>query len=137
MVVELSFLLDTGVRETILFNVSKVDSLTLNNAKIFTVKGANNVEVTALKSKNNFLEIGDLKSVAHDVYVAFNQNTNLSSYLGEEIHGILGYHLFKDFVIELSYSKKIIKVLKKGSYKKKWKRYASVDLTFQKGNHML
>jgi len=131
--VELSFLLDTGVRETILFNVSKVDSLTLNNAKTFTVKGANDIEVTALKSKNNFLEIGDLKSVAHDVYVAFNQNTNLSSYLGEEINGILGYHLFKDFVVELSYSKKIIKVLEKGSYKKKWERYASVDLTFSKG----
>jgi len=131
--VELSFLLDTGVRETILFNVSRVDSLTLNNAKTFTVKGANDIEVKAIKSKNNFLEIGDLKSVAHDVYVAFNQNANLSSYLGEEIHGIIGYHLFKDFVVELSYSKRVIKVLKKGSYKKKWKNYASVDLTFSKG----
>jgi len=131
--VELSFLLDTGVRETILFNVSKVDSLMLNNAKAFTVKGVNDVEVTALKSKNNFLEIGDLKSEAHDIYVAFNQNTNLSSYLGEEIHGILGYHLFKDFIVEFSYSKKFIKVLKKGTYKKKWKRYTPLDLTFSKG----
>ncbi len=131
--VELSFLLDTGVRETILFNVSKVDSLMLNNARTFTVKGANDVEVTALKSKNNFLEIGDLKSKDHDVYVAFNQDTNLSSYLGEEIHGILGYHLFKDFVVELSYSKKFIKILKKGGYKNKWKRYTPIDLSFSKG----
>ena len=131
--VELSFLLDTGVRETILFNVSKVDSLVLNNTKTFTIKGANDIEVTALKSKNNFLKIGDLTSKSHDIYVAFNQETNLSSYLGEEIHGILGYHLFKDFVIELSYSKRFIKVMKKGTYKNKWKRYTPVDLTFSKG----
>lgn len=131
--VELSFLLDTGVRETILFNVSKVDSLVLNNAKTFTIKGANNIEVTALKSKSNFLEIGDLKSKAHDVYVVFNQDTNLSSYLGEEIHGILGHHLFKDFVVELSYSKRFVRVMKKRTYKKKWKRYTLVNLTFSKG----
>ena len=131
--VELTFLLDTGVRETILFNVSKVDSLMLNNARTFTVKGANDTEVTALKSKNNFLEIGGLISESHDVYVAFNQNTNLSSYLGEEIHGILGYHLFRDFVVELSYSKRFVRVMKKGTYKNKWKRYTPVDLTFSKG----
>jgi len=131
--VELSFLLDTGVKETILFNVSEVDSLILNNAKTFTVKGANDIKVTALKSKNNLLEIADLRSVNHDIYVAFNQDTNLSSYLGEEIHGILGYHLFKDFVVEFSYNKKFIKVFKKGVFKNKWKHYTSIGLTFSKG----
>jgi len=130
--VELSFLLDTGVRETILFNVSKVDSLMLNNTRTFTIKGANDVEVTALKSKNNILEVGGLKSIAHDIYVAFNQDSNLSAYLGEEIHGILGYHLFKDFTVKLAYNKGVIKVFKKGTYKRKWKRYTSVDLTFSK-----
>ena len=131
--VELSFLLDTGVRETILFNVSKVDSLMLNNVRTFTVKGANDVKVTALKSKNNLLEVGGLKSTAHTIYVAFNQDINLSAYLGEEIHGILGYHLFKDFVTEISYTKKVVKVMRKGTHKNKWKRYTAVDLTFSKG----
>ncbi len=131
--VELSFLIDSGVRQTIMFNVSKVDSLVLKNTKTFTIKGANDTEVIALKSKNNFLEIGDLRSEAHDVYVAFNQDANLSSYLGEEIHGILGYHLFKDFVVELSYGKGFVKVMKKGTYKNKWKRFTPVNLTFSKG----
>jgi len=131
--VELTFLLDTGVRETILFNVSKVDSLMLNNAKTFTVKGANDIKVTALKSKNNVLEIEGLKSTDHDIYVAFNQDTNLSSYLGEEIHGILGYHFFKDFVAEISYTKGFVRIMRKGTYRNKWNRYTSVDLTFSRG----
>jgi len=131
--VELSFLLDTGVKETILFNVSKVDSLTLNNAKTFTVKGANDIKVTAIKSENNLLEIKGLKSFNHDIYVAFNQISNLSSYLGEEIHGILGYHFFKDFIVELSYKSELIRVYKNGRYKKKWGRYEIVDLEFTRG----
>jgi len=131
--VELSFLLDTGVKETILFNVSKVDSLTLNNAKTFTVKGANDIKVTALKSENNVVEIKGLKSFNHNIYVAFNQVSNLSSYLGEEIHGILGYHFFKDFIVELSYTSELIRVYKKGRFKKRWRSYEVVDLTFTRG----
>jgi len=131
--VELSFLLDTGVKETILFNVSKVDSLTLNNAKTFTVKGANDVKVTAMKSENNLVEIEGLKSFDHNIYVTFNQSSNLSSYLGVEIHGIMGYHFFKDFIVEVSYRNELIRVYKKGHYKKKWGRYEVVDLEFEKG----
>lgn len=131
--VELSFLLDTGVKETILFNVSEIDSLALNQAEFFTVKGANDVEVKALKSRNNTVEIGGVKSENHLVYVAFNQGNNLSSYLGEEINGIIGYHFFKDFVVELLYEHELIKVYQKDFYKKKWKRFTAVDLDFAKG----
>ncbi|MGB0974007.1 MAG: aspartyl protease family protein [Flavobacteriaceae bacterium] len=131
---ELSFLLDTGVKETILFNVSKVDSLALNSAKVFNIKGANDVKVKALKSKHNVLEIGDkIKSYDHLVYVAFNQESNLSAYIGEEIHGILGYHFFKDFIVELAYDHQYIKVYEKGVFKNKWKRYKEVDMKLSKG----
>lgn len=131
--VELSFLLDTGVKETILFNVSKVDSLTLNKAKTFTVKGANDVRVTAMKSENNLVEIEGLKSFDHNIYVTFNQSSNLSSYLGVEIHGIMGYHFFKDFIVEVSYRNELIRVYEKGRFKKKWGRYEALDLEFEKG----
>ena len=107
---ELSFLLDTGVKETILFNVSKVDSIALNKGDVFSVKGANDIKVTALKSKNNTIEIESIKSGNHIIYVTFNQEFNLSSYLGEEIHGVLGYHFFKDFVVEFAYDHEFVKV---------------------------
>lgn len=131
---ELSFLLDTGVKETILFNVSKVDSLTLNSAQVFEVKGANDVKVSALKSKHNLLEIGDnIKSEDQVIYVVFNQESNLSAYIGEEIHGILGYHFFKDFVVECAYDREYIKIHEKGVFKNKWKRFKEVDMRLSKG----
>ena len=130
---ELSFLLDTGVKETILFNVSKVDSIALNSAEVFSIKGANDVEVSALKSKNNIFEVENIKSSDQVVYVAFNQESNLSAYLGEEIHGILGYHFFKDFVVEFAYDHEFVKVYEKGKFRSKWKRYKEVDLKLLKG----
>lgn len=130
---ELSFLLDTGVKETILFNVSKVDSIALNSAEVFSVKGANDVKVSALKSKDNVLEVENIKSSDQVVYVAFNQESNLSAYLGEEIHGILGYHFFKDFVVEFAYDHEFVKVYEKGKFRHKWKRFKEVDLKISKG----
>ena len=130
---ELSFLLDTGVKETILFNVSKVDSIALNKGDVFSVKGANDIKVTALKSKNNTIEIESIKSGNHIIYVTFNQEFNLSSYLGEEIHGVLGYHFFKDFVVEFAYNHEFVKVYEKGKFRSKWKRFKEVDLKLSKG----
>lgn len=131
--VELSFLLDTGVKETILFNVSKVDSLALNSAEVFHVKGANDVKVTALKSKNNVVEVEGIESKNHVIYVAFNQQNNLSAYIGEEIHGILGYHFFKDFIVEFAYNHEFVKVYRKNVFKNKWKRFKEVDIKLTNG----
>lgn len=130
---ELSFLLDTGVKETILFNVSRIDSIALNSAEVFSIKGANDVKVNALKSRDNILEVENLKSNNQTVYVAFNQESNLSAYLGEEIHGILGYHFFKDFIVEFAYDHQYVKVYEKGVFKNKWKRYKEVDIKLSKG----
>lgn len=131
--VELSFLLDTGVKETVVFNISKVDTLTLKNAKMLTIKGINDEEVKAVKSEDNLLEVGDLKSEDHAIYVIFNQSTNLSAYLGTEIHGILGYHFFKDFLLEFSYLAKTIRVYPEGVYKSRWRRFHQIPLLFSRG----
>lgn len=131
--IELSFLLDTGVKETILFNVSKVDSLALNDAEVFHVKGANDILVTALKSKGNVVEVNEIQSSNHVIYVAFNQQSNLSAYLGEEIHGILGYHFFKDFIVEFAYDHEFIKVYQNSVFKKRWKKFKEVDIKLSKG----
>lgn len=130
---KLFFLLDTGVRETIIFNVSKVDSLVLRKASIIKVKGVNNEVLETIKSENNTLKVGNMISNNHVVYVAFNQQSNLSSYLGSEIHGILGYHFFKNHKIEVSYIKEHIKVYPKNKKLYKQKRYDKLPLIFQRG----
>ena len=130
---ELFFLLDTGVKETIIFNMSKVDSLVLNKASVIKIRGVNNEILETVKSENNTLQIGNMISDNHIVYVAFNQQSNLSSYLGSEIHGILGYHFFKDHKIEISYTKETLKVYPKNKKLNKEKRYEKVPLFFKRG----
>jgi len=130
---KLFFLLDTGVRETIIFNVAKVDSLQLNKASIIKVKGVNNESLPCIKSEENTLNIGNLKSIDQVIYVAFNQTENLSAYLGTEIHGILGYHFFKNFVVSVSYVRQTLKIFPKNTFKKKWKRYQQLPLVLKKG----
>ena len=131
--VQLSFLLDTGVRETLLFNLTKIDSIELKNTKLLTIKGINDEEIKALKSEGNVLEVNDLISENHSVYVALNQQEQLSSYLGKEIHGILGYHFFKDFVVEMYYQNQVMKVFPKDTYKARWNRFEELPLSFYKG----
>lgn len=130
---ELSFLLDTGVRETVLFNVSKVDSITLKNTRLLKIKGINDEEIKALKSEGNKLKIGNLICDNHMIFVALNQSKHLSSYLGKEIHGILGYHFFKDFVVELQYQSQVIRIYPEATYKRRWNSYERLPLTLRKG----
>ncbi|WP_377716629.1 aspartyl protease family protein [Pseudofulvibacter geojedonensis] len=130
---QLSFLLDTGVRETVLFNVKKVDSITLLNTRLLKIKGINDEEIQALKSEGNTLKVGGLVCDNHMVYVALNQNEHLSSYLGKEIHGILGYHFFKNFVVEVLYQSQLIRVFPEETYKRRWNSFEKVSLDIIKG----
>ncbi|MGB1284116.1 MAG: retropepsin-like aspartic protease, partial [Polaribacter sp.] len=55
---ELSFILDTGVNKTILFNLSKNDSLGLKNIEKVALQGLGDGKpVEALLSKNNVLTL--------------------------------------------------------------------------------
>ncbi|GAA4111984.1 hypothetical protein GCM10022393_10100 [Aquimarina addita] len=108
---ELSFILDTGVGGTILFSLDKKESLELNNvSKIFIRGFGNDDPVEAIKSTNNRLSIGNAISSNHTVYMVFDDSINFSSQMGFPVHGIIGYDFFKDFVVDINYTKKLIKI---------------------------
>ncbi|WP_347924616.1 aspartyl protease family protein [Pontimicrobium sp. SW4] len=108
--VKLSFLLDTGVSKPIIFNfVNLSDELKINQTEQFFLRGlgeGNSVE--ALKSKDNIFRIGEAVSIGQDVYAIFDPSLNFTPQLGIPIHGIIGYDLFKDFIVEINYTKKHI-----------------------------
>nr|WP_321222172.1 aspartyl protease family protein [uncultured Psychroserpens sp.] len=115
--VELSFLLDTGVSKPILFNITNTDSLQMNNVETIFLRGLGAGEtVKALRSRNNFLKVGSAVNVNQELYVVFDQEINFTPRLGVPVHGIIGYSLFKDFVVEINYKSKYIKLNKRESY---------------------
>ena len=124
--IQLSFVLDTGVNKPILFNLTNVDSLEIKNSKKIYLRGlGSNGLVEALKSRDNLFKIGDATNLKQDIYVVFNQDINFSPRLGVSVHGIIGYDVFKDFVVELNYSRKYIRLHQPNSFEfktsKKWK----------------
>lgn len=124
--VKLSFLLDTGVSRPILFNLTGRDSLELKDSEIFYLRGLGGEgTLKALKSRYNRFKIGDAVSTNQELYVITDETINFTSRLGVLVHGIIGYDIFKDFIVEINYKSEYIRLHKPEAFhlksSKKWK----------------
>lgn len=119
--VELSFILDSGVTKPILFNIlDGFEVLNKQSQETIFLKGLGEGEVVeAVKSENNIMQIGDAIKFNQTIFAVYNTGLDYSPKLGIPIHGIIGYDLFKDFVVEINYSRKHIKLTKHDSYNKR------------------
>ena len=129
--VELSFILDSGVSKPILFNIINLtDSLMINNVEKIYLRGLGaDGDIEALRSKYNFFKIGDAINVNQDLYVVFDASINFTPRLGVNVHGIIGYDLFKDFIVEINYTSKVLKLHKPDKYKyRKCKKCETIAL---------
>ncbi len=114
---ELKFLLDTGADATIIFQIEKDGSLAINDASYATVTGAGNGTPTkALKSYGNTIQIGKAQSADEPILLILDEAIDFSPQLGIAVQGIIGYQVFKDFIIELNYIKNYIRLHNPNSY---------------------
>ncbi len=117
---KLSFILDSGVNKTILFNLSKNDSVGLNNVKTVELRGLGGDRIVdALISKNNNFRVGDLINRNENVYVILKDYFDLSGKMGKTIHGIIGYSLFRNFIVKINYKNRRIDFYNPKYYDKK------------------
>lgn len=119
--VTLSFLLDTGVSKPIIFNFLNLsDTLEIKDTETIYLRGLGEGEsLEALKSKNNIFKIGDAIKLKQDLFAVFNSDLNLAPRLGVPVHGIIGYDIFKDFIVELNYSSEYIRLTEPSSFEYK------------------
>ena len=133
--VELNFLVDSGVEETILFSMEDKKEVSFFNVEKITLRGlGSEASIEGLKSRNNTLEIPGLKSANHLLYIVLDQSFNLSSHIGIPVNGIIGYHFLKNNLVEINYEKKRITVLKEGNKVrgKIEKKFQDVPITIEK-----
>jgi len=130
---KLSFLLDTGVGSTIMFNFSEADSLEIKNATSIKIRGiGNGDDITGLKSRNNVVKIGKATDVNHTILIIFGDSLDLSTRMGIPIHGIIGYEFFKNFIVKTNYSSSKIHFYNSGSIKLKIdEKYEEFNLFLQ------
>jgi hypothetical protein len=111
--IELNFLLDTGVEETILFSLEDNPDVNFFNSEKITLKGLGSDEaIEGLKTTNNILDLGGLKADRQLIYVILDQSFNLSSHIGIAVNGIIGYQFFKDNLVRVDYANKRVIVYK-------------------------
>jgi len=106
---KLSFILDSGVSKTILFNITQNDSIGLNSVEKVSLRGLGKGEpVEALLSKNNKLSLKNIVSYDETIYVIVRDYFDLSSKMGTTIHGIIGYNLLSNYVVKINYKNRYI-----------------------------
>ena len=87
--------------------------------------------IEALKSSNNTVIIGEAINLNQDLYAIIDASINFAPSLGIPIHGIIGYDVFKDFVVEINYSRNFIKLHNPLYYDSKLSRkWRTSNLTF-------
>lgn len=131
---ELNFILDSGVGSTLLFNLKANDSIELKNTQKIKLKGlGSEAPVDAILSKGNNFRFKNIVGVNQKLYVVFDDGFDLSSKLGITVHGIIGYEILKDFVVNINYGTKRISFYRPAKYNyKNCKKCDSFDLEFYK-----
>ncbi|MCC9167105.1 aspartyl protease family protein [Pontibacter harenae] len=109
----LNFILDSGIQNTLITQLYYTDSLNLQNANKVVLNGlGTGNEICALYSKGNMMHMNGIEGINHQVYVLLEDVFDLSFRMGMPVHGIIGYDIFKNFIVKVNYSTKIITLYK-------------------------
>lgn len=105
----LSFILDSGVSDIIITELGLGDSLELNYASEIKVAGLGKGEaIDAFYSVENDVEIAGIISSGQKIRVLMQDVFSLSKRMGQEIHGLIGYSVFKNYIVEIRYAQRKI-----------------------------
>ncbi|HEY0655121.1 MAG TPA: aspartyl protease family protein [Chryseosolibacter sp.] len=108
----LKFILDTGVRTSILTQKAFTDILNLSYARKYTISGPGGEKlIDAYITNNVSLELPGVLGRGHAMLVLEQDYLELRNYMGTDVHGILGYELFSRFLVKIDYEKKILTLM--------------------------
>ena len=117
--ISLKFILDTGVRTTVLTQKSYSDILGLTYTKKMFVTGPGGNQAVAYVTNNVSLDLPGIQGTGHSMLVLEEDYLELRNYLGAEVHGILGYELFSRFIVQIDYEAKRLILYESEFFKKK------------------
>jgi hypothetical protein len=105
----MNFILDSGVKTTLITRLYYSDSLELNEAHKIEIAGLGvGSKIEALQSKGNEISLNGIEGNNQDILVLAEDVFDLSSRMGMKIHGIIGYAIFKNFVVQINYTTKVL-----------------------------
>ncbi|GAB3500607.1 hypothetical protein GCM10027341_26170 [Spirosoma knui] len=118
----LQFILDTGVSNTIITDPKafKKSPVTLGR-KVKLAGAGEGGSLTASVSVDNYLSTGGLRAAHHNLVILDEDILKLSEYVGTPVHGIFGYDIFANFVVNIDFQRREILLMhpKKYHYRKR------------------
>ncbi len=132
----LKFIIDTGVRTSILTEKTFTDLLNINYSRRIEipVPGTQNF-VDAFIAPNITLDINGLIGKGHAILVLEEDLLELKNILGHNVQGILGYELFSRFIIEINYQNQVMTLYTLKGFEKKNiannKRFKRIPITIE------
>lgn len=131
---ELTFLLDSGVAETILFSLDN-KQVNFNNVEKIKFSGlGENMDIEGLQSINNSVSVGkDFVDKSHTIFIILDEGINFSSHVGIPVNGIIGYHFFRNHPVQIDFIKKKITIYNTSTdFEKKKKRFEEFPISIEK-----
>ncbi len=127
----LKFILDTGVRTSILTEKAYSDILNLPYSRKYTIAGPGGEKlVDAYVTNNVSLDLPGVQGRGHAMLVLDQDYLELRNYLGTDVHGILGYELFSRFIIEVNYEQKMLTLMLPQRFREK-KRFEWIPIQIE------
>lgn len=127
----LRFVVDTGVRTSILTDRTFSDILNISYDRKIPLVGADgDRQIVAYVANGISLKLPGVVGQGQALLVLEEDYLQLKNYLGTDVHGILGYELFSRFVVEIDYDDRLIRLHEPYSYKpRRWRK--SMPLTVE------
>lgn len=147
--IPLKFILDTGVRTTILTEKAYSDILNLTYARKYSISGLGGERlIDAYVTNNVALTLPGVQGRGHAMLVLEEDYLELRNYLGADVHGILGYEIFSRFIVEINYDRRELTLTRPKWFKPKrsyeeipiviqdTKPYIEGHIVYKNGHHM-
>ena len=124
----LNFILDTGLKNTIITELSYNDTLKIKDAEITYLQGLGSDDpVQVYESKNNMLSIDSAQIFNQSLFVIMENVFHMSERFGIPIHGIIGHFTLQNFISEIDYTRRRLTLNNRKNYKfptsKRWHKF--------------
>lgn len=120
--VPLKFILDTGVGKTLITSLPEGEEIYLNSSRTVKLAGLGEGEpVEAFYAESNILTIETVEGRNIEVLFLKEDIFQLSSFMGTNVHGIIGYDLFANFAVEIDYLAKVVRLYDTKAFAKKFR----------------
>lgn len=130
-ILPLKFILDTGLKTAILTDRFYSDLLNVNYSRSIPVVGADgNVLVEAFVANNVTLSLPGITGSGQTLLALGEDFLQLKSFMGLEIHGIIGYELFQRYIVEIDYDRELLTFYEPASFKPP-RNFEELDITLE------